>query len=66
VTGDDLLCCAGCGGDSAHEPVRETSEKSKSSERWCGGVLVMIVDGEARFVHHDDECVAVASIPLWF
>jgi hypothetical protein len=61
---DDILSCAGCGGDPTQEPVREPADPGPSRP-WCGGVLVMIVDGEARYVHHDDECVGVASFPLW-
>ncbi len=58
----DVLACAGCGGDPAREPVRDFGVTS--SRRWCGGMLTMKVDGEWRYVHHDDECVEVASLLL--
>ena len=52
--------CAGCAGLCAMAPVWDEGDPVAT---WTGTMLVMVVDGEVRFVHQHALCVVAARLP---
>ncbi len=53
MVGDEVLECFGCGGDTLLEPEWHDHE---ISQPWRGGMLLVLVDGRAHYVHDHPQC----------
>ncbi len=57
----EAIHCAGCGGLTALAPCWDPWDPPL--QPWTGSLLIMRVDGSARFVHHQADCLMAARLP---